>query len=414
MLFHEIDISEKEKKYVLETLDSGEISGRGKHTKRVEKQVEKILSADKVLMTTSGTHALELAIRLCNIGPGDEVLMPSYTFPSTANAVLAVGAKPVFTQVDNQSLCISSKEIEKYINKKTKAVIAVHYGGICHDLDVLAQLCQKHKIKLIEDAAQAFGSKYKGKALGTYGDYGCLSFHGTKNDVAGEGGALVIPRVKPDNYIDVELAERMIEKGTDRIAFLRGDRNKYEWQGYGSSYVPSDLLMALLRGQLESFESRMEKRREIVSTYINTLSKYSNQGVKCFMGFNGEYQTDIQKNRNLEATAYSNQKLSSSVHETQSAGKSNGHVFYLIFETVSKAKLFKKIMDETQIPIRQHFVPLHVSKMGEKLGYSKDQFPYEKDIFERLYRLPVHSKLNKNDIEHIVQSVERAIQRCNL
>lgn len=388
MQFHEVDISEKEEKYILECLRTGSISGRGKNTLWVEKELERVLGADKVLMTTSGTHALELAIRLSELGPGDEVILPSYTFPSTANAVLAVGAKPVLVPVDKDTLSMTLQAVQNHVSDRTKAVIAVHYGGVCHDLELLSDYCKKEKITLIEDAAQAFGSIYKGRALGTYGSFGCLSFHGTKNDVAGEGGALVLPRITQDNLQLVELAERMIEKGTDRIAFMRGDRAKYEWRGYGSSYVPSDLLMALLRGQLESFELRMEKRRHVVRTYNQAFSKYKSKKLQIFNGFEGEYDPKTP----------------------QSIGLSNGHVFYLIFAKVESAKRFKTEMDNKKVPVRQHFMPLHASEMGKQLGYSKDVMDFEKDLFERLYRLPVHTKLSELDLKYIIEATEGAIQ----
>ena len=379
MLFHEIDVSENEEKYITDCLRSGAVSGRGKNTIWVERELERVLGADKVLMTTSGTHALELAIRLSGVKAGDEVILPTYTFPSTANAVLAVGAKPVLVPVDEKTLCMTSETVKAYVTEATRAVIAVHYGGVCHDLDLLADHCKQEDLVLIEDAAQAFGSVYKGKALGTYGNFACLSFHGTKNDVAGEGGALVLPRVNKDNLHLLELAERILEKGTDRIAFMRGDRSKYEWQGFGSSYVPSDLLMALLRGQLESFEDRMEKRRQVVEAYIQALSQKKHQDLSFFKGFEGEFDSG-----------------------SKSCGFSNGHVFYLVFKTVNQALRFKKHMAEKNIPVRQHFMPLHASEMGKKLGYEPESMAFEKDLFQRLYRLPVHTKLSQEDVKEVI------------
>ncbi|WP_430883152.1 aminotransferase class V-fold PLP-dependent enzyme [Fusibacter sp. JL216-2] len=269
MKFHDIDVCGLEEEYVLSALRSGNISGRGPNTLAVESYLQKTLKAKRVLMTTSCTHALEMAVRLGGIKEGDEVLLPSYTFPSTANAVLAVGATPILIPVEKNNLCVSLSTIKKYTSKRTRAVIAVHYGGVCNDIDAIAEHCDDEKIILIEDAAQAYGSVYKNKKLGTFGHMGCYSFHGTKNDVSGEGGALVINKDK-DGLISQ--AERLLEKGTDRMAFMRGEAAKYEWKGYGSSYVPSDILMALLRGQLETSEMRMERRREIIKAYTRTFS----------------------------------------------------------------------------------------------------------------------------------------------
>lgn len=383
MKFHEIDISKAEEKYIIDALYSGAVAGRGANTEAVEATLEDALRADRVLMTTSGTHALEMAVRLSGIGPGDEVILPSFTFPSTANAVLAVGATPVLIPVDESTLSITSTCVQAHLTSKTKAVIAVHYAGVCHDIDVLAQVCKKHQITLIEDAAQAFGSSFKNKKLGTYGDYGCLSFHGTKNDVSGEGGALILPKACSKT---IEMAERLLEKGTDRMAFMRGDKSTYEWKGFGSSYVPSDLLMALLRGQLESSGSRMEKRRHVIKTYIKGLSDICSKDVTIFKGFEGEFD-------GLETD-----------------GKSNAHLFYIIFKSSAIGMKFKNAMTRRNIPIRQHFVPLHISEMGLALGYNCDDMPFESDIFDRLYRLPVHSKMTDHDVHTVIESALSAIQ----
>lgn len=389
MKFHEIDISEVEEKYILNALRKGQVSGRGENTMAVEAQLKEMLAADCVLMTTSGTHALEMAVRLCKIKAGDEVILPSYTFPSTANAVLAVGARPVFIPVDQETMSIASGSLSQYVTDKTKAVIAVHYAGICHDIDKIAAYCRDKDLILIEDAAQAFGSTYKGRPLGTYGKFGCLSFHGTKNDVSGEGGALIIAEGDPSV---IENAERLLEKGTDRMAFMRGDQSKYEWKGFGSSYVPSDLLMALLRGQLESLEGRMEKRREIIGKYIQAFSKYESEHLTLFSGFAGEYPR-------TECDPLSPE------------GYSNAHLFYLLFSNASVGQMFARKMQEKSIPVRQHFMPLHTSDMGRSLGYAKGDLEFESDIFDRLYRLPVHPKLTEDDLEVVIGAVSETLER---
>ncbi len=392
MKFHEIEISEKEEKYVLEALRSGSTVGRGKYTQAVEFELKRKLACTHVYMTTSGTHALEMATHLSGLSEGDEVLVPSYTFPSTANAVLLTGAKPVLVPVDEETLCLSSDIIEQHVTSNTRAVMVVHYAGICHDMDRIVEICRRKKLILIEDAAQAFGSLYKGKPLGTYGDFGCFSFHGTKNDVAGEGGALIISEahISEGNKDTVRLAERFLEKGTDRMAFLRGEQATYEWRGAGSSYVPSDILMALLKAQLESHDKRFDRRREIVGKYVEAFMPFCSENLRIFRGFRGEYALEEERNEPI--------------------GISNGHIFYICFKTPGMGLRFKEKMDVYEIPVRQHFVPLHVSKMGSDLGYAPDVFTNELDLFERLYRLPLHTKLTESETAYIINGAKASIE----
>lgn len=390
MKFHEIEISVKEEENILEALHSGHITGRGKFTLKVEEKLKSALKAPHVYMTTSGTHALEMAVRLAGVKEGDEVILPSYTFPSTANAVLLTGAKPVLVPVEPDTLSISSKTIRDYITPSTKAVIAVHYAGVCHDIDKVAEVCERSGIVLIEDAAQAYGSIYKGKALGTFGTFGCLSFHGTKNDVSGEGGALILSE-RGQSY--QAQAERLLEKGTDRMAFLRGDQATYEWKGPGSSYVPSDLLMALLSAQLDTFESRLLKRCSIIKAYTHAFEPVCSSKVQIFTGFCKAFNTSLNTEKTLG-------------EET----RSNGHIFYICFESPKMGLVFKNHMDRLNIPVRRHFVPLHISEMGRKLGYNKMDFPFESDIFERLYRLPLHTRLSDEDISRIIEAALESIQ----
>ncbi len=390
MKFHEIEISAKEEQNILEALHSGHITGRGKFTIAVEEKLKSKLKVPCVYMTTSGTHALEMAVRLAGVKEGDEVLLPSYTFPSTANAVLLTGAKPVLVPVEPDTLSISSEIISAYITPSTKAVIAVHYAGVCHDIDKVAEVCERSGIVLIEDAAQAYGSIYKGKALGTFGTFGCLSFHGTKNDVSGEGGALILSE-RGCSY--QAQAERLLEKGTDRMAFLRGDQATYEWTGPGSSYVPSDILMALLSAQLDTFEDRLLKRRSIIKAYTHAFEPLCSSKVGMFTGFHRAFDAPscTEKTPLLES-------------------RSNGHIFYVCFESPQAGMRFKRHMDWLNIPVRRHFVPLHISEMGQKLGYGKMDFPFESDIFERLYRLPVHTRLSEEDVSQIIEASLESIQ----
>lgn len=393
MKFHEIDVSEREEEYVLNALRSGNVSGRGPNTLALESYLQKTLKADRVLMTTSCTHALEMAVRLSGIKKGDEVLIPSYTFPSTANAVLAIGARPVLIPVEKTNLCVSLDIIKRYITNKTRAIIAVHYGGVCNDIDAIADHCENEKLILIEDAAQAYGSIYKSRHLGTFGHMGCYSFHGTKNDVSGEGGALVIHR---DREGLVSQAERILEKGTDRMAFMRGEAAKYEWKGYGSSYVPSDLLMALLRGQLETSKARMDKRRMIIEAYTRAFSKFKDRDLDFFNGFQLDGKSEFLQNGKDEFA--SNEYIS------------NGHLYYLLFRTPEKARRFYQAMLESGVPLRKHFMPLHMSEMGQKLRADKEDLILENTIFDRLLRLPVHSKLSDDELDRIIEKAQMALE----
>jgi dTDP-4-amino-4,6-dideoxygalactose transaminase len=258
--FHKIYLSGKERKYIEDALNKGSISGDGFYTKKVSKFLEEKFDLIKVLMTTSATHALEMAAQLIDLKEGDEVIMPSFSFSSTANAVIKTGAKPVFAEVKLNSFNLDPADFESKITTRTKAVIPVHYAGISCEMKEIKKIAKKNNIYIIEDAAHAVNSFYQGKAAGSMGDFGCYSFHGSKNFVSGEGGAIII---NSDQHKLIEKAEIIREKGTNRSSFLRGEIDKYNWVGKGSSYLPSDILMALLLAQLEQIDYITKQRKQI-------------------------------------------------------------------------------------------------------------------------------------------------------
>ena len=258
----------KESDYVLDAVNKGHISGDGGYTKKCAKKLEEFSGTKKALLTTSCTHATEMAALLSDIKPGDEVIMPSYTFVSTADAFVLRGATPVFVDIRPDTMNIDETLIEDAITSKTKAIVPVHYAGVGCEMDTIMDIARRHNLTVIEDAAQAIVSTYKGKALGTYGDFGCYSFHETKNISMGEGGALLI-----QNEDLVEPAEIIREKGTNRAKFFRGQIDKYTWVNYGSSYLPSDMNAAYLWAQLENIDIIQKKRLSVWNRYREGLSE---------------------------------------------------------------------------------------------------------------------------------------------
>ncbi|MBR5017323.1 MAG: dTDP-4-amino-4,6-dideoxygalactose transaminase, partial [Spirochaetia bacterium] len=262
----------KEKEYITQAIANHKICGDGEFTKKCSRWMEERFGAKKVLLTTSGTTALEMAALLCDVVPGDEVIMPSYTFCSTANAFVQRGCKIVFVDIRPDTMNIDEKLIEIAITHRTKVIVAVHYAGVACEMDTIMAIAKKYNLKVVEDAAQGVMSSYKGKALGTIGDFGCYSFHETKNYSMGEGGAIVI-----NNEKDIERAEIIREKGTNRSKFIRGQIDKYTWVDYGSSYLPSDLNAAYLWAQLEKADEINNERLKIWNKYHKAFSTLNGQ-----------------------------------------------------------------------------------------------------------------------------------------
>ena len=363
--------------YIQDILASGsDLAGDGVYTKKVHAWFEKTFSVPKALLTTSGTTALELAVRLLNLREGDEVIAPSFTFSSTVNAILlSHGARVRFVDIEPETLNIDVDKIESAITKKTKALMIVHYAGISPDMDRVLSIAKKHNLKIIEDAAQAIGSTYKGRFLGTIGDFGCLSFHGTKNITSGEGGALFINT--PDKAIH-EMAEIVREKGTNRSKFLQGLVDKYTWVDLGGSYLPSDMLAAFLYAQLEQIDAITNLRRDKHAFYTTMLSPIANSG------------------------AFTIPKVPP--HQV-----SNAHIFYIILPSEEKRNAVMKYVRNHGVSAAFHYIPLHSAPHGAKLGNKASDLPVTNEMSGRMLRLPLYSSITREEQEYVIQILTDAI-----
>lgn len=358
---------------VLTTLhNGGHISGDGKYTKLVQNFFQSRFGGRKALMTTSCTSALELATRLLNLKPSDEVIGPSYTFSSTVNPILLCGATPVFAEIQEDTLNIDPDDIRKKITGKTRAIYPVHYGGVSCAMDEIMEIAKDHDLKVVEDAAQGVNAKYKGKYLGTIGDFGCYSFHETKNYVCGEGGALLINSDDP-KYI--ERAEILREKGTNRSRFIRGEVDKYTWVDIGSSYLPSDLLSAFLYAQLEKLDEIQKLRMNVWNSYYSALKQFEE---------NGMIRLPV----------------------VPDYAEHNAHLFYVLFHDEQVRNCVMDQLKEKGILTVFHYVPLHSSPLGLKLGNRSENLPVTEAISGRLLRLPMYAGMTKADIEFVINSIK--------
>jgi dTDP-4-amino-4,6-dideoxygalactose transaminase len=346
--------------------EGGHISGDGKYTKLVQNFFHSEFDARKVLMTTSCTSALELATRLLTLKHGDEVIVPSFTFSSTVNPVLIAGAKPVFADIREDTLNIDPDEIRKKITPKTRAIYPVHYGGVSCDMDEIMEIAQEHDLKVVEDAAQGVNAKYKGKYLGTIGDFGCYSFHETKNYVCGEGGALLI---NTDDPKIIERAEIIREKGTNRSKFYRGEVDKYTWVDIGSSYLPSDLLAAFLYAQLEKLDEIQKLRMNVWNSYYSALKPFE-------------------------------EKMTIRLPVIPDYVEHNAHLFYVLFRDEQMRDNVMNQLKEKGIIAIFHYVPLHSAQMGMELGYKKNDLPVTENISGRLLRLPLYAGMSDKGINY--------------
>ena len=345
----------KEKESIAQAIENHKICGDGEFTKRCSKWMEERFKAKKVLLTTSGTTALEMAALLCDVAPGDEVIMPSYTFCSTANAFVQRGCNIVFVDIRPDTLNIDEKLIEQAITPKTKVIVAVHYAGVACEMDTIMAIAKKHNLKVVEDAAQGVLATYKGKALGTIGNYGCYSFHETKNYSMGEGGAIVI-----NNEKDIERAEIIREKGTNRSKFIRGQIDKYTWVDYGSSYLPSDLNAAYLWAQLE-------KADEINSNRLAIWDMY--------------YQGLLLLKEKIELPV------------VPEGCKHNAHMFYIKCRNLEERTALIAYLKKNDISAVFHYIPLHSAPAGLKFGRFFGNDKYTTKESERLLRLPMWYEL---------------------
>lgn len=360
----------EELEYIKQVIANRKICGDGEFTKKCNEWIEKNTGAVKVLLTTSCTHATEMAALLADIQEGDEIIMPSYTFVSTADAFVLRGAKVIFVDIRPDTMNINEQLIENAITDKTKAIVPVHYAGVSCEMDVIMDLANKYNLLVIEDAAQGIMSKYRGKALGTIGDYGCYSFHETKNFSMGEGGALLIKDERK-----IEEAEILREKGTNRSKFFRGQIDKYTWVNYGSSYLPSDMNAAYLYAQLQHADLINDDRLRSWKHYEEGLSDLAKAGII---------------------------ELPTIPKECQH----NAHMFYIKVGNLNeRTKLIQHLKDCGILAVF-HYIPLHTSPAGKKFGEFRGEDKYTTVESERLLRLPLYYGLKEEEIEFIIQKIE--------
>ncbi len=359
----------KEIEYIKDAINNKKICGDGSFTKKCNSWLENRFNAQKVLLTTSGTTALEMATILCGFGPEDEVILPSYTFSSTATSIVLTGAKLVFVDIRKDTMNIDETKIEEAITNKTKGIMVVHYAGVPCEMDAIMEIAKKHNLKVIEDAAQGVMSTYKGKALGTIGDFGCFSFHETKNYSMGEGGALVI-----NNPEYNEAAEILREKGTDRSKFLRGQVDKYTWVNYGSSYLPSDMNAAYLYAQLEKADEINENRLKTWNRYYEALKPLEEKGL-------------------IELPFIPSQC------------EHNAHMFYIKLSDLSERTKFISYMRNKNIQCVFHYIPLHSAPAGLKFGKFEGEDINTTKESNRLVRLPLYYNISRDDLEYVIRCI---------
>ena len=355
--------------YIKKAVNNQKICGDGEFTKDCNAWLENKTGASKALLTTSCTHSLEMAALLLDIKPGDEVIMPSYTFVSTADAFVLRGAKIKFVDIRPDTMNIDEKLIEDAITDKTKAIVPVHYAGVGCEMDTIMDIAKRHNLKVVEDAAQGVMSEYKGKALGAIGDYGCYSFHETKNYSMGEGGALLIK-----NEDDIELAEIIREKGTNRSRFLRGQIDKYTWVEAGSSYLPSDMNAAYLWAQLQEADKINDDRLAAWERY--------------YKGF-----------EELEQKGYVTRPI------IPEDCKHNAHMFYLKAENLEIRTKLISFLKENGVMAVFHYVPLHSAPAGKKFGEFVGEDKYTTKESDRLLRLPMYYGLSESETDEVIEKV---------
>lgn len=360
----------KELDYISQAVENQKICGDGEYTKKCNAWIEEKTGTTKCLLTTSCTHATELAALLADIKPGDEVIMPAYTFVSTADAFVLRGATPVFVDIRPDTMNIDETKIEDAITDKTRAIVPVHYAGVACEMDTIMEIAERHHLAVIEDAAQGIMSSYKGKALGTFGDFGCFSFHETKNYSMGEGGALLIRNEK-----DIEEAEILREKGTNRSKFYRGQIDKYTWVNYGSSYLPSDMNAAYLYAQLEMADEINDARMACWNRYYENLSPLAETG-------------------RIELPHVPD----GCVH--------NAHMFYIKTADIEERSRLIAYLKENGIMAVFHYIPLHTAPAGLRFGRFHGEDRYTTKESERLLRFPMYYRLTLSDVNYICDKVK--------
>jgi dTDP-4-amino-4,6-dideoxygalactose transaminase len=368
--FNRPSLTGNELEYIVEAVQNAHISGDGSFSKKCQALLETELGIPKVLLTTSCTHALEMAALLLNIQPGDEIIVPSFTFVSTVNSFVLRGARPVFCDIRPDTLNVDESLMEELITPHTRAILTVHYAGVGCEMDAILNIAHRHGVAVIEDNAHGLFGKYRGKYLGTFGCLATQSFHETKNITCGEGGALLI-----NDPALIERAEILREKGTDRSRFFRGQVDKYGWVDLGSSYLPSDILAAFLFAQLESRQKIQQKRKFIWDSYQSHLSDWAKAN---------QVRLPIVPD-------YCEQSY---------------HMFYMLMPSLDLRQGLIAHLKARNILSVFHFLPLHNSTMGRKFGGKDGDCPVTEDVSNRLVRLPFHNLLQEEDIDRVVQAIE--------
>lgn len=377
ILFNRAPYCGTEERYIAEAIRGGKICGDGPFTKQCNAWLEERFSAQKVLLTTSGTTALDMAFLLCGLRPGDEVILPSFTFSSTATAAVLAGAKLVFVDVRPDTMNIDETKIEAAITDRTRVITVMHYAGVACEMDAVMDIARRHGLLVVEDAAQAVMSTYKGRALGTIGDLGCYSFHETKNYSMGEGGALVINRPQYN-----ERAEILREKGTNRAKFFRGQVDKYTWVDFGDSYLPSELNAAYLWAQLEHADEINQNRLDTWKRYYETFQPLAQEG-----------------------------KLELPVIPEGCAH--NAHMFYIKLRDLEERTAFISHMKSKGVFCVFHYVPLHSAPAGLKFGRFHGEDVYTTKESERLVRLPLYYGLSAEDVSAVTAAARSFFERTH-
>lgn len=370
--FNRAGLTGKEVDHMLAAVRGGHISGDGPFTRKCQAELEQITGAARALLTTSCTHALEMAAMLLDLKPGDEVIIPTFTFVSTANAFVLRCAKPVFADIREDTLNLDEQQVETLISSKTRAMVPVHYGGVACEMTRLLRIARRYRVHVVEDNAHGFMGSYRGKPLGTFGELATLSFHETKNFTCGEGGALIL-----NDPAFVERAEMLREKGTDRARFFRGQVDKYSWRDIGSSYVMSDVLAAFLYAQLRSRRRVQQLRQRIWRRYFKELRSWADE-------------QDVR------------------LPVVPAQCRHPAHLFYLLFPTRCRRDRMIAHLKENRILSVFHYLPLHLSPMGRRFGGRRGQCPVAESASDRLLRLPLYFELTDREQTEII----RLIRSC--
>ena len=367
--FNKVYISGNELQYIEQSITNSHVSGDGPFTLKSHAWLKAYFGNPKSLLTTSCTHALEISAMLLDIKPGDDVIIPAFTFVSTVNAFVRQGAKPIFIDVRPDTLNIDDSKLEEKITQRTRAIIAVHYAGVGCEMDTIMEIARCHDIPVVEDNAHGLFGKYRGKYLGTFGRFATQSFHETKNFTCGEGGSIIL-----NDDRDIERAEIVREKGTNRSQFFRGQVDKYTWVDLGSSYLPSDILAAFLFAQLEARERIQDKRRRVWEYYSDNLQEWA-----------GEHGVRLPVVPEHCEQPY--------------------HMYYILLPSLDYRQALISHLREHGITAVFHYLPLHLSKMGRQFGGREGDCPVTEDVSDRLLRLPFYNDLSEADQERVVSTI---------